>query len=127
MAEDNGREREVIGTKAYDATYRSLHGIPDATFTQSATVKVVTPILELTQTYIVQTCRHRERGDTVFIEYIGSDGAMRVVLPPDVTARIARQRDALSTKIRKRVAKAEAARRKAAGIQPAFLKKKGHK
>lgn len=108
----------------FDRSFRALHGIPDATLGKATTIRTVTGITEQPQTFIVQTVRHRELGDSVFVEYIDADGSMRLVLPPAVIETIARQRDALTTKIRRRSAKAEAARRKAAGIKPGFLKLK---
>jgi len=116
-----GNERTALGT-AFDQVYRSLHKRPDVTEVKPTTVRAVTPILELAQTFIIQTCRTRERGDTIFIEYIGTEGSVRLFLPPEVADVIARQRDALTTTNRKRAAKATAAARKAAGIVPAFLK-----
>jgi hypothetical protein len=106
----------------FDRTLRSLHGLPDVTACKATTIRHIHPVTELAQTFIVQTYRHGEQGDTIFIEYIGKDGSIRVALPPPVAACIARQRDALTSKNRKRAARAEAARRKAEGIQPAFLK-----
>lgn len=99
-----------------------LHGVPDATSVKATTVRTMTPVLELAQTFIVQTYRHRENGDTIFIEYIGTEGSMRIALPAAVADVIARQRDALTTKNRKSAGRAEAARRKAQGIKPGFLK-----
>jgi hypothetical protein len=116
-------ERSALGS-IFDRTLRSLNGIPDAACTKASTVRSMHPVLEIAQTFIVQTYRHKERGDTVFIEYIGTEGSMRVALPPEVAEVIARQRDALTTKNRKRSAREQAAARKAAGIQPAFLKAK---
>lgn len=116
-------ERQALGT-VFDRQLRSLHGLPDVSSTKATTVRHVTAILELSQTYILQTYRHRERGDFIFVEYIGAEGSVRIVLPPEVAETISRQRDALGTKNRKRAAKAEAARRKAQGIQPGFLKGK---
>ena len=116
-------ERPALGT-IYDRTYRMLHGIPDVTRVKPATVRTVHPILELSQTFIVESVRHRENGDTVFIEYVSTEGTVRIALPPAVCETIARQRDALTSKNRKQSARAEAARRKAQGILPGFLKKK---
>jgi hypothetical protein len=76
------------------------------------------------QVFIVQTIRQRERGDTLFVEVMGQSGAVRLALPPEVTAAIARQRDALTDKARSRAATAVAADRKARGEVPAFLRKR---
>lgn len=108
----------------FDHTLRSLHGLPDTVHTKATTVRTMTPVLELAQTFIVQTYRHHERGDFVFVEYVSSEGTMRIALPPSVCDVIARQRDALTTKNRRRSAKANAAARKAAGILPGFMKKR---
>lgn len=116
-------EQQPLGN-VFDHTLRSLHGIPDSTHTKATTVRTMTPVLELAQTFIVQTYRHKERGDFVFVEYVSSEGTMRIALPPAVCDVIARQRDALTTKNRKASAKATAQLRKAQGILPGFMKKK---
>lgn len=117
-------ERSALGG-IFDRTFRSLTGRPDVVGTRPTTVQSVHPILELTETFIVQTFRTKESGDTVFVQYIGKDGSLRLALPPDVADTIARQRDALGTKNRRIVAKRVAAERKAAGIAPGFLKNPG--
>ena len=101
-----------------------LSGIPDATATKPSTVRHLTPVLEQAQTFIIQTVRHRARGDFIFVEYIGTEGSTRIVLPPEVADAIARQRDALTTKNRKRVGKESAAARKARGELPGFMRTK---
>lgn len=121
-----GNERTALGS-IFDRTLRNMQGIPDVANTKATTVRHITPVLELAQTFIIQTYRHREYGDTCFIEYIGTEGSMRVALPPPVMDAIARQRDALTGKNRRNAAKQQAALRKAAGIQPAFLKTKRKK
>ncbi len=120
---DRNPERSALGT-VFDKTMRSLHGLPDVTTTKATTVRHMTPVTELAQTFIVQTYRHAEVGDTIFIEYVGTEGSVRIALPPKVADTIARQRDALTTKNRKRAAKAESARRKGLGIVPGFMKAK---
>ena len=120
---DENAERTALGS-IFDRTMRSLHGLPDTVHTKATTVRAMTPVLELAQTFIVQTYRHRENGDTVFIEYIGTEGSIRLALPPAVAETIARQRNALTTKNRKAAGRHQAALRKAAGIRPAFLKKR---
>ena len=114
-------ERAALGA-VFDRTLRMLHGVPDVTSTKATTVRSMTPVLELAQTFIVQTYRRREQGDHIFLEYIGTEGSVRIAIPPAVAECIARQRDALTTTNRKRAARNEAARRKAQGIQPGFMK-----
>ena len=47
------------------------------------------------ETFIIQTVRHGS-GDIVFIEHVAGGTATRLVLPPNVTEVIARQRDAVA-------------------------------
>jgi len=49
------------------------------------------------------------------------------MIPPPVVDAIVRQRDALTSKVRRKNGRASAAARKAAGIEPAFLKAKRKK
>ena len=108
---------------AYDRQLASLHDLPDVTRTKAATVRVVPPLgVGGTQVFVVQTYRQAERGDTVFLEVVGSQGVMRIAIPPKVVNTIVRQRDALTAKARSKAATAVAADRKAHGLQPAFLK-----
>jgi hypothetical protein len=108
----------------FDRILRSLHGLPDTVHTKPTTIRTLTAVLELAQTFIVQTYRHKENGDTIFIEYIGTEGSLRLAIPPAVAECIARQRDALTGKNRRASAKASAAARKAKGIKPAFMRKR---
>src|SRR5689334_4687702 len=100
-------ERTALGD-VFDRKIRNMTGAPDCFYTKATTVRAVSKVLELSQTFIVQTYRRREEGDTVFLEYVGKEGSMRLPLPPEVTDVIARQRDALTTMVRKRQAKAAA-------------------
>jgi len=121
-----GTERSALGT-VFDRTLRNLTGIPDATQTKASTVRHLSPVLELAQTFIVQTIRHKERGDYIFIEYIGTEGSTRMVLPPEAADVIARQRDAVTSKNRKAAARQRAASDKAAGKLPGFMRGKAKK
>ena len=99
----------------FDRLIGSLHGVPDVVSTQPSTVRALTPLAE---TFIIQTFRHIEQGDRIFVERISEGGALRVVLPPAVANAIARQRDALSARSRSKTAKRVAEERKAAGVKP---------
>ena len=112
-------ERSALGD-VFDRTIRSLSGLPDVISTKATTVRSLSSVLELSQTFIVQTYRQRDEGDTIFIEYIGAEGSFRLALPSVVSDVIARQRDALSGKSRSKAAKAKAMDRKARGIEPGF-------
>lgn len=110
----------------FDRLLGTLHGLPDVVRTSTATVRHVPPLgVGGTELWSVQTYRQRERGDVVFLEVVRAGGqAIRLVLPPKVVDTIARQRDALTAKVRSRAARATAAERKARGERPAFLRRK---
>lgn len=111
---------------AYDRLLGNLDGLPDVVHTKPSTVRVV-PSLGIggSQTYIVQTYRQREQGDTIFLEVAGREGCTRLAIPSQVADVIARQRDALTAKSRSKAAKAVAQERKDRGERPAFLKVAG--
>lgn len=115
----------------FDRAIGALDGIPDVLKTAPTTLRAVTPLVGSAQTFIVQTFRQKDGGEdggparfTVFLEHVDEHGSTRLVIPPVVTAAIARQRDALTDRARSKAAKATAADRKARGIQPGFMKKK---
>ena len=109
---------------AYDRTIGMLDGLPDVEKTRPATLRSVSPLLGHSQTYIVQTYRQRERGDTIFLETMDKDHALRIVLPATVADAIARQREALTAKVRSKTAKRVARERKDRGELPGFMKGK---
>jgi hypothetical protein len=88
-------ERKVLGD-IFDRTIRSMNGLPEVISTKATTVRALSSVLELSQTFIVQTYRQKEAGDTIFIEYIGVEGSLRLALLPVVSDVIARQRDAIT-------------------------------
>lgn len=104
----------VIGT---------LHDLPDVDHTRPTTVTTVHPLIGESATYVVQTYRQRESGDTIFLQTIDAGGSDRIVIPPKVADAIARQRDALTHRSRSRAAKATAEARAERGEQPAFLRR----
>lgn len=114
----------------FDRAMGALVGIPDVIHTAPTTVRATTPLTGSAETFIVQTFRMSDEGksgDTVFLEYVDERGTVRIVLPPKVTALIARQRDSLTARSRSRGAKAAAADRKARGIVPGFMRAKKKK
>lgn len=115
------KERSALGD-LFDRTIRALDGLPDVVKTKPSTVRALTPVLGLSQTFIVQSYRQKDQGDTIFVEYIGAEGSLRLALPPVVADTIARQRDVVTDKSRSKAAKAVAADRKARGIIPAFTR-----
>lgn len=108
---------------AYDRAYGQAQGFPH---TRPSTIRAAGLLgVGGVRSYIVETFRVPEIGDTVFVEISGPEGLQRVHLPPSVTSAIARQRDSLSTQARKRGARTRAQADKAAGIVPGFMRSKG--
>lgn len=109
----------------FDRAIGALVGIPDVVHSSPTTVRDVTPMVGDAATFIVQTYRHKEQGETLFIECVDDVGAIRLVIPPKVTAIINRQHDAISKRVRRSAARASAQDRKARGILPGFMKNRG--
>jgi ATP-dependent exoDNAse (exonuclease V) alpha subunit len=107
----------------FDRYLGELTGLPDVAKVKPTTVVAAKPLTGEAQTFIIQTLRRREQGDTIFLQYIDAAGSVRIAIPPKAAEAIAAQREALTTKSRKRAAKASAQARKAAGVEPAFLKR----
>jgi hypothetical protein len=106
----------------FDRMMGALEGLPDVTHTKPSTITGLTTLIGAAQTFIVQTFRQREKGDTIFLQYVDDEGSVRLVIPPGAADAIARQREALGAKNRKKAAKQSAAARKARGDVP-FVKK----
>lgn len=107
---------------AYDRAYGQAQGF---LHTRPSTL-TATNLLGIggVRSYVVQTFRLPEAGDSVFIQIAGPEGLQRVHLPPSVTAAIARQRESLTAQTRSRAAKERAQADKAAGKIPGFLRNK---
>ena len=125
----SNREDRQTGTApyvdAFDRTIGLLHGLPDVTEVKTSVTRVVPPFgVGGTQLYVVQTYRQKEQGDTIFLEHVSETGTVRLVIPPQVSAVIARQREQLTAKTRSKAATAVAQERKERGEIPAFLKSK---
>lgn len=108
----------------FDRKLGSLDGLPDTLKTRPTTIRDVTALVGEAQTFIVQTIRQRDQGDTIFLEHVSEKGTSRFVIPPKVADLIAAQRMALTDRARVRSAKQAAATRKERGIAPAFLKRR---
>jgi hypothetical protein len=108
----------------FDRMMGALANLPDVAHTSPSTVVTVSPLIGEAQTFVIQTYRQTEVGDTIFIQYMDGEKHVRIAIPPKAADAIARQRDALTTKVRKRIGKQSAAARKARGELPAFQKNK---
>lgn len=106
----------------FDRVVAGLDGLNDALKSKPTTILVTNKVTSAAN-FTVQTFRHRELGDTIALTYAGPEGHWRIALPPKVAAAIHRQSDALTTQLRKKVAREQAAARKAAGWKPSFVKK----
>ena len=102
----------------FDRTRGGMEMRNDVTRTRVSTVRHVDPLVGNVATFLIESIRTHEDGDYAFIEVATKDGNVRVVLPPKVTSAIARQRDALTKKVRKRIGREQAAARLAQGIEP---------
>lgn len=110
----------------FDRTVRGLDGVPGVVKTKPTTLRVVHPMLGTASTFIVQTYRRSDgeapSEDTILVEFMDASGSYRLALPGKVADTIARQRDALTTKNRKRGAAQAVETRAARGIKPNFTK-----
>lgn len=77
-----------------DRVYGGLQGI--ALFTKPTTIKNVQLLTGKTETFVIQTARHNELGDHIFIACMDDSGVVRLALPPKVANAIASQRDTLT-------------------------------
>lgn len=131
MSWDDGEKAAKPSGKlgdVFDAAVRSLDGLPDVVKTTATTKTIVHPILSIAQTFVVQTYRQEEVGDTILVQYVGADGTYRIALPPAVANIIARQRDALATKSRRKGAQKALQTKIERGIEPAApFRKRGAK
>lgn len=54
------------------------------------------------ETWVVHTAVHDGGDCLVFLQRVGADGSTRIVLPPEVTRALARQRDQISEQAKRR-------------------------
>lgn len=98
-----------------------------ALFTKPSTVRNVESMTGRSETFVVETCRHEELGDYIFVECVDESGTVRLCLPPKVANAIASQRESLTSRRRSIASKAVAKARKDRGELPGFMKGKGKK
>jgi hypothetical protein len=120
-------EKNYQSLSYFDRMSGTLHGLPDVVHSRPTTMRVVPPLGLGTHTYIVQTFRQRDMGDTIFLEVASEGNITRIVIPPAIADTIARQRDQLTTQSRSRAGVRRAEDMKARGIEPGFMKSKGGK
>ena len=103
---------------AFDRIRAGMDGRPDVTRTRISTVRNIDTLVGNVSTFLVESVREKDEGDTIFLEVASKDGNVRIVLPPRVANVIARQRESLVSKVRSKAAREQAAQRKADGIEP---------
>jgi len=106
----------------FDRLLSDMIGLPNGAHTQPSVIQAI-DFYGNTTSYMIQTVRSEE-GITCFVTQVNAAGSVRYILPERVLATLDRQRAAITTKIRRRHGQRIAEERKAAGIQPGFLKKK---
>jgi hypothetical protein len=106
----------------YDRMYGSL--IDVSLHTKPSTVKVHQPVTGRAETFIVQTARHEDNGDYIFVECADESGLVRLVLPPKVANAIAAQRESLTKRRRSIAGRSAMKARMASGEVINFKKRK---
>lgn len=121
----NERDSEPSGNMPdyFDYLLGQFDGLPDMVKSNQVPIRSI-PFLGVggSQTFIIQTFKHTEQGDYVFLEHVSTSGTIRLVLPPKVVAVILRQHDQLIGKNRSKSAKAVMKRRMAEGYVPTFAR-----
>jgi hypothetical protein len=105
-------EENKLPKDNYSTTLRSLQANP-ACIEKTSLVDLA-DFLGNAETWIVKTLRV-DGNDTVLLQRNNASGGDRWVLPPEVTAAMARQRDSALGVVRRRGAHKAAATRKAGG------------
>lgn len=110
------------GINKYDRLYG---GVVDVSLTtKPSTIKTVEALTGKTETFVIQTCRHEDSGDYIFVERMDEDGVVRLALPPKVANLIASQRDSLTKRRRSISSRAAMRTRMNAGEWKGFQKQK---
>lgn len=110
----------------YDRTYGAMRDVC-LRIPKASTIQDV-DLLGRSQTFVVETMRHAEHGDYIFVQCIDeSQTVTRLALPPKVANAIAAQRDSLTARRRRISAKATMKARMDAGFVPDFKRKRKSK
>lgn len=121
----SSKERRItaaLTSDPFDKMLSSMIGLPNGAHTKPAVVQAIDFYGNATS-YIIQTARTDE-SITAFVTQVSAAGSVRSILPSAVLAVIDRQRESITTKLRRRHGRRIAEERKAAGIEPGFMKQK---
>jgi len=121
--EDESMDNDNV-VQHFDRMTGSLEDLPDVIRTRPSTKTISQPLVGHSHTFIVQTYRQKEEGDTIFLQVISAEGTHRLVLPAMVADTIARQRDSLTKRSRSKAQKAKMEKAMEDGFVP-FAKKQG--
>lgn len=106
----------------FDRQLGALIDLPDVVKAGPVVKRTVPPFgVGGTTIHVVQTIRQGNQ-HTVFLEVVDAEGTKRIVIPPDVADTLERQRETCSKLLRKKLARQQAADRKARGIVPGFMR-----
>jgi hypothetical protein len=109
-------------TDPFDQLLSRMIGLPNGAHTQPTVVQSI-DFYGNTTSFMIQTVR-TEEGVTSFVTQVNASGSQRYILPQSVLNTIVRQRDSITTQLRRRHGRRLAEERKAAGIEPGFVKKR---
>lgn len=114
---------KFLPTDPFDKLRSSMIGIPGGAHTKLTTVQHIDFYGHGTD-YMIQTVRGPDEGVIAFVTQVDAEGAKRYILPQSVLDAINRQRESITTKLRRRHGKRIAEERAARGEQPGFMKAK---
>lgn len=121
MAENNSVSRsELLPSDRFEQTLSRLIGLPGGSSVQPTIVQCM-DFYGRSSDWIVQSVK-TEEGDNLFLTCVTSEGVTRIAVPARVVATIDRQRETLTTKVRRRHGRRLAEERKARGEAPGFMK-----
>lgn len=106
----------------YDRLRGGLEGV--ALFSRQSTIRNIQNITGRAETFIIETGRHEELGDFIFIECLDEGQPVRLALPPRAANIIAAQRESLTRRRRSIAGKAQAKSRMERGEVPGFMRKR---
>jgi hypothetical protein len=123
MSDKEHKVTAHAATDPFDRLLSSSLGLPNGAHTAPTVVQAADFYGNVTS-YMIQTVRTDE-GVTAFVTQVNAAGSQRYILPQSVLATIDRQRDSITTQLRRRHGRRIAEERKAAGVVP--FKKKARK
>jgi len=104
----------------YSRLYGSIHDV--SLHTKPSTIKISESMTGRSETFIVETCRHADDGDYIFIEHIADGEVERIAIPPKVVRVIASQGASLTRRRRSASSKSAMRARMESGEWTGFKK-----